>query len=595
MFDILAELFSEVTSDDVRQMVYLSQGQLAPAFEGVELGMSEKLVVRTLSEASGLPTKKVEDTFADTGDLGHAAERLLKGKGGMKVAEVFRELQAIATTSGKGSVDQKINLLSSLLRGVSPKEARYIVRFVMGRLRLGTGDPTMLEALALSGGDRGLRPELERAYNLCSDLGLVAKTLKAKGMKGIKSIRIAVGSPVRMALCERAATSTEALEKIRKFMLRENDTVVLFDCRQAGGVEIIADASWKGGQLEGLFPMVAIEGKYDGLRLQVHRSEKGVEIFSRNLERMTHMFPDIVSSAGKLKCKSMILEGEALAYNESTGELLPFQSTMQRRRKHNIEDKAAQLPLKYFVFELLFLDGKDLTSEPYVRRRQGLESLLGSAGNALPNLVPAEMFVTCRPEDIDAYFEKTIEIGLEGIIVKRLDARYSAGARSFNWIKFKRSYRGELADSVDICIVGYDSGKGKRAGFGIGAVLGAVYDGNDGRFKTVTKIGTGFSEENLEELGRMLSSIRLEKKPDSVDSEIVPDYWVEPHYVASVTADEITRSPGHTAGLDESGKGYALRFPRMDDMPRVDKKPEDATSVEEIIRLYEIQKKIKVK
>jgi DNA ligase-1 len=552
MFDMLAELFREAGTEDISEIIYLAQGQLKPPFYGVEIGMSEKLLTRALSDAANVPTEKVLSIFKETGDLGLTAETLIKRKGGLNVKDVYSELLQIAQTSGKGSVEKKIELLVNLLRGVSPREAKYIARFVQGRLRLGIGDPTVLEALALAEGNRELRPELERAYNLCSDLGLVARTLKTKGMKEIRTFKVHVGYPIRMALCERLPSAEEIIKKIGR---------------------------------------AAVEAKYDGFRCQVHKDEREIEIFSRNLERMTHMFPEIREAAQELPARDAILEGEALATNEATGELLPFQVTIQRKRKHGIEALSKEFPLRFFAFELLYLDGKDYTEKAYIERRTKLVSLLGEN----PVIEPAVMFETEDPLEIHAHFEEFVETGLEGMVAKRLDSPYTAGARNFNWIKLKRSYKGELADSVDVCIIGYYLGKGSRARFGIGALLGAVYDPETDTFRSVSKIGTGFTEDELMELKRTLDAVALKKKHPRVDSDLEPDVWVEPRYVLTVTADEITRSPMHTAGRDKEGAGYALRFPRAVGQLRADKNPEDATTVGEVIQLARQQKKVTVK
>jgi DNA ligase-1 len=552
MFDILAELFSEAGREDIDKIIYLTQGQLTPPFYGVETGISEKLLIRAISDASNRPTKEVEKLYRDTGDLGEAALELIKGKESLKVAQVYKELMDIASTSGKGSVETKMNLLASLLRAVSPHEAKYIARFIIGRLRLGIGDPTVLEALALAEGHRELRVPLERAYNLCSDLGLVAKTLKKDGMRAIEKFHIKVGYPVRMALCERLPSSEDIIKKMGK---------------------------------------VAIEAKYDGFRCQVHKDGSKVEIFSRNLERTTEMFPEIREAAKKLKAKTAIFEGEALAYNEATGELFPFQVTIQRKRKHGVAEMAKEFPLRFFAFDLLLLDGKDLTEKPYTDRRKKLETLIKGHGV----IEPARMFETDDPEEISKHFEEFVETGLEGVVAKRLDGEYAAGSRNFNWIKLKRSYRGELQDTIDVCVVGYFRGRGHRARFGVGALLVAVYDPKKDDFKTISKVGSGFTEEQFLTLKEMLDEVSISKKHPRVESVVEADVWVTPQYVVTVTADEITRSPMHTAGRDKKGVGYALRFPRAVGFLRADKAPEDANTVEEIIKMERQQKKVKVK
>ncbi|MEJ2314453.1 MAG: ATP-dependent DNA ligase, partial [Nitrospirota bacterium] len=530
------------------------QGQLTPPFLDVETGISDKLLVRAISEASDRPTREVEGVYRETGDLGETAARLLRGSGELKVGQVYDELMAIARTGGRGSVEAKMNLLSSLLRGVSPFEAKYVARFIVGRLRLGIGDPTVLEALALSEGDRELRKVLERAYNLCSDLGLVARTLKSEGLGAVERFRIRVGYPVRMALCERLPSAEEVIKKMGK---------------------------------------VAVEAKYDGFRCQVHKDGKRVEIFSRNLERTTPMFPEISKAASSLGAKTAIFEGEALAFNEATGELFPFQVTMQRKRKHGVMEMAKEYPLRFFAFDLLLLEGEDLTEKPYIERRRRLEKLVASAGGGV--IEPARMFVTDDPGEIHRHFEEFVETGLEGVVAKRLDGVYAAGSRNFNWIKLKRVYRGELSDTVDLCVVGYFRGRGARARFGLGGVLGAVYDPESDTFKTVSKVGSGFTEEEFARLKEILDKIAIDRKHPRVDSVIEADVWVEPRYVLTVYADEITRSPLHTAGRDESGVGYALRFPRAVEFLRTDKAAEDANTVAEIIEMERQQKQVKVR
>lgn len=553
MFDIMAELFNEASSGDIDKIIYLSQGQLLPPFHGLEIGMSEKLLIRALSDAANTPTKKIEDLFKRSGDLGKTAEDLIKGKGeNLAVKKVYEELANIARTSGSGSVEKKIGLLSSLLRGVSSKEAKYISRFVIGRLRLGIGDPTVMEALALAHGDRRMRPKLERAYNLCSDLGLVAKTLLEKGIEGVNKFHVMVGYPIRMALCERLPSSEDIIEKM--------------------------------GQ-------AAIEAKYDGFRVQIHKDGNHIEMFSRNLERTTHMFPEIKDAVLRhINADTAIIEGEALAYNESTGELFPFQVTIQRKRKHGIEELAKECPLKYFAFDLLYVDGEDYTPKPFKERRERLEKIIKKN----PLIEPSELFITDKHEEITKYFEDAVERGLEGVVAKRLEAPYSAGSRNFNWIKLKRSYKGELADTIDVCIVGYFRGKGARTKFGVGALLGAVYEPKSDTFKTVTKIGSGFKEEEFMELKKVLDEISMSHKHPRVDSVMEADVWVEPRYVVTVTADEITRSPSHTAGRDKNGVGYALRFPRAVGFLREDKNPEDANTVKEITEMFEQQTKVKI-
>ncbi|MEM2933390.1 MAG: ATP-dependent DNA ligase [Methanocellales archaeon] len=550
MFNILAELFKKADSNEIEKIIYLCQEQILPPFRGVEMGVSEKLLIRAISQSAGVTLQRVEEEFKNAGDLGIVAEKFSRSKGSeLEVSEVYDRLLKVALTTGEGSVEKKITILANLFSNASPIESKYIARFVAGRLRLGIGDPTILDALAQAkAGTRKFRPELERAYNLCSDLGLVAKTLFEKGEKGIREFKIKVFSPIRMALCERLPSSEDIVQKIGK---------------------------------------AAIEPKYDGFRCQIHKDGDKVEIFSRNLERTTAMFPEIVEAAKRqIKAKQAIIEGEALAYNEETGELFPFQVTITRKRKHGVEELAKEYPLKLFAFELLFVDGVDYTQKPYIERREKMEQIITSDGP----IDVAKVIYTGDPTEIKNYFEEFVEKGLEGVVAKRLDAPYSAGARNFNWIKLKRSYKGELADTIDVCIVGYFKGKGFRAKLGIGAILCSVYDEESDTFKTIAKVGSGFSEENWVKLKGMLDEIAIPHRHARVDSLIIPDVWVEPKYVITVMADEITRSPLHTCGRTEKEIGYALRFPRAVGFIRQDKSAGDANTVKEIIEMYEQQR-----
>ncbi|MCS6957939.1 MAG: ATP-dependent DNA ligase [Aquificaceae bacterium] len=548
MADILASLFKNLGVEEVDKAVYLTLGEILPAFRGVEFGVSEKLIMEALSKACGVKVKQVEALYKQKGDLGDTAQELIKWEGRkLSLQQVYTELLQIAQT--KGTLDKVMKLIS-LLKGLSSLEARYAVRIVLGRLRLGVGDATIIDALAVASGGKDLKSLIERAYNLCSDLGLVAKRLKEGGIKALEEFRVQLGYPIRMALAERVASAEEIIKRLGR---------------------------------------CAVEAKYDGFRLQVHKDGQKVEIFSRNLERMTNMFPDIIKGVLQdIRAQRVILEGEAIAINEETGEFYPFQVTIQRKRKYGIEEYSKEYPLKLFCFDLLFLEEEDYTVKPFQERRKALEEILSNTNT----LRASEIIITDSPKEIEAFFEEAVTRGLEGIMAKRLDAPYTAGSRNFNWIKLKRSYRGALADTIDVVIVGYYYGRGARAKLGIGGLLVAVYEPSTDTFKTVSKVGSGFTEEEWRTLKDLLERVKLSHKHPRVDSILDVDVWVEPRYVITVNADEITRSPLHTAGRTIEEPGYALRFPRAVSFIREDKNPEDANTVEDIIRLYQIQKRV---
>ncbi len=570
MIDVLAEMLGNTDRKEIRSLIYMTQGVLSPPFEAVRIGIAEKLAESSISLATGFSLADVESHFRKSGDLGSTAEELVKKtrlKGikseKLSILDAFRLMSKIATTSGEGSKDLKIKTLAGILAASEPLEARYLVRFALGTLRLGAGDATILEALSKnSTGSRDSKVLLESAYNICGDLGKVAEVLAVHGMRGIENFKVELFSPIRPALAERMNTADEILKKM-------------------GGT-------------------CSAESKYDGLRAQVHVDKKAsrVEIFSRNLERLTEMFPEIAKAAlSEVDASSAILEGEAIAYDEVSGEFHAFQETIQRKRKHMVEEKSAELPLKLFSFDIMYLNGESYIEKPYSERRSRLESILHTKGSGKSRTIMlADRIITSSPKELELYFDKAIEHGLEGIVAKDLSARYVAGARKFSWIKMKRSYKSELSDSIDVVIIGYYLGKGARAEFGFGGVLASVYNKKRDMFETITKIGTGFTEAQMEYFRKLLEKTRLRSKPARVDSEMEPDFWVDPRYVVTVRADEITRSPMHTCGRSEGhGAGYALRFPRIiGEGIREDKSPEDSTSTKEIIEMFGAQKKTKV-
>ncbi len=547
----LAELFKEASEEDLAPIVYLTQERLGPAFEPIDFGIGEALAAEALAKATGKDKDAIKKLYKQFGDYGVVAEKLISDEAKkLTVAQVFDRLKEIATTSGEGTVETKTQLLADLLQKLSGREARYLLRIPLGRLRLGIGDPTVMEGLSWSkAGDKSLRPAIERAYNVCSDLGEVARIFKAEGLDALAKIQVQVGKPVRMALAERAKSAEDIVTRLGK---------------------------------------CAIENKFDGFRCQVHKQGDQVRIFSRNLEETTAMFTDIAEGIrAQIHAKTAILEGEALSYDPETGEFHPFQVTMQRKRKYDLETMTVKFPLRLVAFDLLYLDGKDFTGQPYAKRHATLAAIIADG----ERIQVAQHLVTQDAKEIEKYFMEAITGGLEGIMAKRLDSKYQAGARNFNWIKLKRSYQGHLSDTVDGVVVGYLRGRGMRARFGIGALLVAVYDAPADKFATIAKIGTGFSDAEWPQMRALLDKVKTEHKPARVEAVLEPDVWVEPKYVIEMQADEITRSPIHTAGKVGDEPGYALRFPRVVGFIRADKKPEDATTVKEILRMFEKQGK----
>ncbi len=551
MTDILAELFRKADSSEIGKLVYFVQGIVAPPYEGIDLGLGEKFAIEAIAFSSGHSKKEVENHYRESGDLGLTAEnyagkkkQLALSAAEMDAGYLYSAFLKIAKTSGAGSSELKKKYLIELLNNATPLEARYIVRFVLGRLRLGVGDPTILDALSVAKkNDKSWREPLERAYNICADMGHVARIFY-EDENEIAKFTVQPFKPLMPALAERLATPEEIIEKIGK---------------------------------------CGIERKYDGFRLQCHKKGNDVRLYSRKLEDMTHMFPDVVEAVRGLKHKEIIFEAEALAYNAKEKRFYPFQQTMHRRRKHGIEAASKELPLNLFCFDIMYLDGKDLTEKSYRERRKALEGIFPK-----DILKLSEMTVVNKPKKIKEIFDDSLGKGLEGIMAKDLDAPYTAGKRKFAWIKLKKSY-GKAVDTVDGVVVGYYLGKGARAEFKFGGLLIAVYNPDRGKFETLAKIGSGFSEEEMVALQEMLEKIKTEGPPERLDYRMEPDFWVELKYVVEVAFDDITLSPTHTCGLKDD-KGYALRFPRMLRL-REDKGINEVTTTKEVIEMYDVMHK----
>ncbi len=334
----------------------------------------------------------------------------------------------------------------------------------------------------------------------------------------------------------------------------------------------------------------AIEYKYDGIRVQAHIGKDGsVKLFSRRLEDLTPNFPDIAQSLRtRCKCEEAIIEGECVAIHPETGFMLPFQTVTHRRKKHGMDEAIRDVPVRIFMFDILYADGKDLTSLPFPERRKALEESFSLGGM----VQMTTMKIVESPEEGERFFASAVAARCEGIMAKSLapESVYRAGSRGFLWIKYKKDYQQALTDSFDLAVVGAFYGMGKRAGK-YGALLMAAFNEDTGRFETVCKLGTGFDDAFLDSMPELLNSGLSQERPRSVDAEMIPDVWFDPTTVLEVVAAEITLSPIHTAarGALKEDSGLGIRFPRFTGRVRDDKSPEQCTTVGEIIEMYEMQ------
>jgi len=569
---ILKDLITDLSPEETDKAIYLAVGYLEAPFAEVKFNIAEKMMVKILEQAYATKEDpyikgKVGKIYDLEGDLGNVAYELSKEKSSEdpKISQVYQKLLEIALTEGGGSQEGKISKTAALLKDLDRLSAKYITRIILGTMRLGFTETTVVDALAQFLGDKTLTEKIEAVYNIHPDIGLIAKQIKEKGIAGLRYIQIETGVPVLSQKCQRVSGLEEAMDRI---------------------------------------PKVWLEFKFDGTRVQLHFDKTKIikekkiaqasifestnskenffmKTYTRNLEETTHQYPDILEAAVKqINADSVILDGEAIGFNKETGEFLPFQETIQRKRKYDIAQTAKDIPLKYFVFDILYLNGKSLVHLPLRERRVLLDSVIKKG----ETIVPDEHIETEELDEMVKYFEQAKRKRLEGIIAKSPEDPYQAGARSYSWIKLKAADEKLLNDSIDLVVLGYYFGKGVRSKFGIGGFLVGVYDDKTDSFKTISKIGTGLTEEDFAKLKTMADKVKVSKQPINVamDKMFKPDVFTAPKLVVEIGADEISISPSHTAK-------YALRFPRLLNF-REDKPATQATTLKEIEKMFKNQR-----
>jgi len=558
--NILVELLKKTPKKIIPNAVYLLQGIIRPNFEGVELGIAEKLAIRAISKSSGLSIKKIEDDYRKVGDLGLTASNILKLKTQttftaekITLERVYETLFKIAKLEGKGSQDLKMKHISSLLNDATPLEAKFVLKILLGTLRLGVAENTVMDALAIAfTGKKENKERIENAYNVSSDLGKVSQMVATNGIDGIKKFKISLFSPIRPMLADRVKSEKEAIKKMPE--------------------------------------LFSAEYKLDGERVQIHKQANKIILFSRRLENITQYYPDIVENIGKsLNVHEGIFEAEIVPINENTGEFLPFQELMHRRRKYKLEQAVSQYPITVNFFDVLYFDNKDCLNLEYSERRKILEKLVNE--DNFSKLVP--MLLVKNENEVGDFLENSINAGCEGLMLKTPSAPYRAGSRGSNWLKLKREYRNELGDSLDLIVIGAYFGRGRRTGL-YGTLLLGTYNPEQDNFPSICKVGTGFTDESLDQLYQILSNNVTLKKNSRIISKMEADVWLEPELVLEIVASEITLSPIHKTGLDliRKNSGFALRFPKFTGKIRYEKAVEDASTVEEVLTLYKRQSKI---
>lgn len=541
---ILTELLKKSEASEIDKVVLLSLGVMAPNYEGVILNLAEKMMIRVLSLAYGVSPDEAKSEYKRKGDMGNVAEELAKRlevkDRQLTVPDIYGSLLAIAKDSGQGSQDRKIEKMAKILSEIDPISARFIARIPLGRLRLGFSEKTVIAALA--DGDKKNEIEIEKAYNIRPDIGYIAKLVKEGSLKSAKP---EIGVPVVPMLAARLNSPSEMIKKMGE---------------------------------------VSVEPKFDGLRIFIHyrRRDNFIKIFTRNMNAIDlEVFPELAKVGKYIKADEAIIDTEAIGIDPEREMFLDFQKTIQRRRKHEIEATATEIPLQFQVFDVLLLNGKSMINVPYLERREALKKII--VNDSL--LRVDENTVTSDPRVIAELHQKYLKKNLEGVVVKKTKAGYVSGRTGWNWVKMKEveGTRGKLFDTIDCVVMGYTSGKGKRVGFGIGQFLAGIKD--EDTFKTVTKVGTGLTDDQFRELNKRLKEVVSKEKPKEyeVNKDLKPDFWVLPEVVVELAADEITVSPKHTAGL-------ALRFPRLIRF-RDDKGGNQVTTLEEFKDIFKLQKR----
>jgi DNA ligase-1 len=534
--DILAELFSKTPPELLPKVVLLSIGRVFPSYSQAELGVATQLMLRAISKATGFSTRKLEEMFKETGDLGLTIEKCIKDKKQtilfkkpLTVEKVFDNLQKIAFATGAGSQERKLNLIAELLVSAKPEEARYIVRTVLGELRIGVAEGIVRDAIAKAFNvDAKL---VETAWNRLPDYGEIAKVARERGNAGLKKVKLEVGKPIQVLLAEKAPNLEEAMEK---------------------------------------FENVGIEWKYDGARCQIHKKDDHIWLYTRRLEDVTNQFPDLVKLAKKgLKVKECIVEGEILGINPKTGKPLPFQKLSQRiQRKYEIDEMIKKIPIQINLFDVVYVDGKMLFDEPLRKRREILERIV----DVIPGKFQlAEQLITKDLKKAEKFYRDALEAGQEGVMVKNLDSKYQPGRRVGYWLKVK-----PIMETLDLVIIGAEWGTGKRARW-LSSYILACRDPDTGKFLSCGMMGTGLTEEQFQKMTDTLKPLIIEEKGRSVK--------IKPKVVVEVGYEEIQKSPNYESG-------YALRFPRLIRDRTMDKGPEEADTIERVEELFKSQGKV---
>ncbi len=536
---ILSEFFKKVPDEELREVVLLCWGKVFPKYTGLEFGVATQLLMRAITKSTGISIKEIENLFKKHGDLGLAAEECIKKKKQLTlfkkkltIGYVYNTFEKIAKASGEKSQDKKLSYIAELLLNSEPKEARYIVRTILGELRVGVAEGILRDSIAASFLIKdGIKKEeainaVDLAWNVLSDFGEVALIAKQKGIDGLKKVKPILGRPLQVMLGVKA----ESIEDVLK---RHKELVV--------------------------------EYKYDGLRLQCHKKGNKVWLFTRRQENVTSQFPEMVDEIKKnIKASEAIVEGEAWPIDVKTGKPLPFQKLSQRiQRKYDIEKMMKEIPVQLNLFDIVYLNGRTLFHLPLKERRQLLEKIT----KVSKKLKLAKQIITGDAKKIEEFYHEALSLKQEGIFLKNPESKYIFGRHVGGWYKIKPTM-----ETLDLVIIGAEWGEGRRSKWLSSYILGII-DPDTGNFLSCGMMGTGLTEKQFDEMTKKLKPLIIKEEGKRV--------WVKPKIVVEVGYQEIQKSPNYKSG-------YALRFPRLVRI-RTDKGPEDADSLDRLIHLYKSQ------
>ncbi|MFH1424101.1 MAG: ATP-dependent DNA ligase [archaeon] len=531
--DIIAEFLKKCPADILPTVVVLLKGSVFPSWMETELGVAESLITKSVTKATGLSEKEIKEQIKKSGDIGEAVEELLKKKkqttlasSDLTVNRVYERFVRIPEQTGAGSVDSKVSMISELLSSAEPAEGKYIVRTVLGEMRIGVAEGILREAVSKAFNVPA--DVVERAYSVRNDMGEIAQIAKKGGKKKLEKLSLKVGRPLKPMLAQKVLSAKEGIDAM-------------------------------GGE-------AAFEFKYDGMRTQIHKDGDSIKVFTRRLDDVTKQFPDIAAPARKcLKAKQCIVEGETVGVDPKTKKPQPFQQLSRRiKRKYGVEEIMEQIPVVTNLFDLLYLNGETWVDKPFEERRKKLEEILEEQDN----FSLAKQIVTSDVKEAEKFYKDALEQGHEGAMIKNLKSPYTPGSR----VKHMQKLKPEL-ESLDLVIIGATWGEGRRANWLGSFVLGAR-EQESGEFVEIGRVGTGLSDADLEHLTELLKPLILKEEGAEVT--------LKPELVVEIGYEQIQRSPTYESG-------FALRFPRVRRI-REDKGAQDADSLERMDRLYDLQK-----